>query len=170
MNDLEQKARDRIAALRQEIEVLEGYLRLSGQAKALLDGVGDAVMVASASPQDKSEAGDDSTQNELYPIDNDVPVPPRRTRITDNPKPAVVVEAVLDILRQNGHPMSRRALHTTLKLKGLEVRGADPVKALGTMLWRAEDKLVQLEGYGYWPKADEYLPAHYFGGRHADFE
>ncbi len=164
MNDLEQKARDRVAALRQEIEILEVYLRFSGQAKAILDGSVDTNSMTAPGPQAGAKSGDESAQAELYPIENDVPVPSRRTRITDNPKPTVVVEAVMDILRQNGHPMSRRELHTTLGLRGINVRGADPIKALGTMLWRASTELIQIEGYGYWPKEDPYPPADYHGG------
>ena len=58
--------------------------------------------------------------------------------------------------------MSRRELHGALASIGLDVNGADPIKALGTMLWRSgEDVLVQLKGFGYWIKDRDYEPAHY---------
>lgn len=52
--------------------------------------------------------------------------------------------------------MSRRDLHAELAKRGLLVKGTDPVKALGTMLWRAPDKFIQLEGRGYWNKGQPY--------------
>ena len=33
------------------------------------------------------------------------------------------------------------------------VNGTDPVKTLGTILWRSgSDRLTQIDGWGYWPK------------------
>lgn len=154
MNELDQKARERVAQLEQELEFWRNYLAMNAQAQALL-----------STPVRDLPSREWAKESVGEPVDNMVLLSraenARRTRVTDNPKPAVVVEAVLDILRNNGHPMSRRELHTTLGLRGLHVRGADPVKALGTMLWRAPEQLVQIEGYGYWPKDDPYPPAGY---------
>ncbi|WP_165191053.1 hypothetical protein [Caulobacter soli] len=87
---------------------------------------------------------------------------PPRKRVVDNPKPMDVVSQVLLILIEREHPMSRRKLHEALKARGMVVNGADPVKTLGTMLWRSgQDFLVQLEGRGYWIKGEPYAPAGY---------
>lgn len=76
--------------------------------------------------------------------------PPKRVRVSDNPSPAVVVEAAVKVIREKGRPMSRRAIHKALADMDIVVKGADPVKALGTMLWRSgKADLVQIEGVGY---------------------
>lgn len=88
-----------------------------------------------------------------------------RKRVVDNPKPADVVSEAVMVLMEKEHPMSRRELHEALKARGMEVRGTDPVKTLGTMLWRSgQDSLVQLEGRGYWIKSEPYAPADYDPG------
>ena len=50
--------------------------------------------------------------------------------------------------------MSRRQLYEALKRLGMEIKGADPIKALGTILWRASDRIEYVEGRGYWPIGD----------------
>lgn len=79
--------------------------------------------------------------------------PARRTRVTDNPKPSVVVAEAVDVIRTANRPLTRREIHKSLAERGVVVRGADPIKALGTMLWRSgSEALEQIEGYGYWIK------------------
>jgi len=89
------------------------------------------------------------------------PVVKRRSRVTDNPKPEVVVAEAVTVIREKGEPMNRRAIWNALRDRGVVVNGADPIKALGTMLWRSGgDKLTSIEGRGYWPKdAPEPPPA-----------
>lgn len=90
--------------------------------------------------------------------------PARRTRVTDNPKPALVVAAAVELIRERGRPMSRSEIHEGLKARGVVVNGADPVKTLGTMLWRSGGhELEQIEGWGYWLKHSDYEPANYYG-------
>ena len=150
MSDLETKARERIANLRQEIEMLEGYLKMTEATRVLLDRPvstvirpqamirPDALRVVTA-----AEALMGSTESSSV-----------RTRISDNPKPSVLIPAVVEILRENGKPMSRRELHDALSARGLVVRGAEPTKTLGTILWRARDVIGSIEGRGYWPVGD----------------
>ncbi len=140
MTDLVKAARDRIAVLRQEIEELEHFVSASERVMAILTPSAPA---AFHNPVPKSP-GDESPR----------PVDRPQTRVTDNPKPAAVVAGAIEILRAHGRPMTRRELHGALAERGLEVRGADPVKALGTMLWRGRDRIEQIEGRGYWPKGD----------------
>jgi hypothetical protein len=113
-------------------------------------------------------AVDDGDKSTLPSGENAIEKPEigRRRKVTDNPKPAVVVAESLKILAERGAPMTRRELHEALAQRGFEVRGADPIKALGTMLWRAKDQIVQLEGHGYWIKAEP-LPDVDYDPRHA---
>lgn len=144
MTDLVQNARERIAALRQEIEMLESFVAQSERVAAIL---------GTATPRASADAAPHS------PVDESPrPVDRPRTRVTDNPKPATVVAGAIEILRARGKPMTRRELHGALAARGLEVKGADPVKALGTMLWRGRDRIDQIEGRGYWPKGDAVPP------------
>jgi hypothetical protein len=83
---------------------------------------------------------------------------PPKPRVTDNPNRTLVAQAAKDILLAAGRAMTRRELHGALKARGLEVRGGDPLKTLGTMLWRAKGEFVQVEGYGYWPSDEMYPP------------
>lgn len=82
----------------------------------------------------------------------------------DEVAPFPFLARLITVLRERGKPMSRRELHVALGERGLLVKGSDPIKALGTMLWRGRDRLTQIEGYGYWPKGDTYEPANYHGG------
>lgn len=109
----------------------------------------------------------EATVADALPVDNEVTreaespdaAPARRTRVTDNPKPAAVVAAAVEVIREAKRPMTRREIHRALAERDLIVRGADPIKALGTMLWRSgKDVLVQVEGEGYWIKGEPLPP------------
>lgn len=105
---------------------------------------------------------DNSAEGERREAEAADAAPARRTRVTNNPKPAFVVAEAVKLIREMGRPMTRRQIHAALKDRGIEVRGADPVKALGTMLWRSgSDHLVQIENYGYWLKGEPHGPSGY---------
>lgn len=145
MSELEEQARKRIANLYQQIEVLEEYLRITEQTRTILAGVGSSTGVLHAqgvSGPASASAPPDSAESPASP------------RIRDNPKPAVLIPAVIEILRESGHPMSRRQIHEALSDRGLVVRGAEPTKTLGTILWRARGLIGSIEGRGYWPAGD----------------
>jgi hypothetical protein len=161
MSDLETRARERIDALREELDFLEGFLRNAARAKALL---GDETEYSSAAPPPLNSV--DAPVDARGEVTSDAPA--KRKRVSDNPRPAILIPAAIEILRQHGKPMSRRELHEALSARGLVVRGSDPIKALGTILWRAGDDLVQLEGFGYWPKSDQYRLANYAGALFQD--
>lgn len=159
MDEIIQNAKDRIATLKRELEILEDFVRSAEPAVVLLSGhvriratVTGELSVDEAEPESRGAESSASTESSV-----------KRTRVTDNPKPSVLVPAAIEIIRQHGHPMSRRQLHEALSERGLIVKGTDPIKALGTILWRARDQIVQLEGRGYWPKSDPYRPASYVG-------
>ncbi|MFN4041980.1 MAG: hypothetical protein ACK4I0_09990 [Brevundimonas sp.] len=153
-------ARQRLQAIEQEAEILRHFLVAWEAAAPLLDapapsqtgGLFDVGRAVGESANSVSQEGN------AQPLS-----PPKRSRVTDNPKKEVLIPAAIEIIRGHGRPLSRRALHEALAARGLVVKGADPIKALGTILWRAPDDLVQLEGFGYWPKVDPYEPANYAG-------
>lgn len=107
------------------------------------------------------EVASTGSDNSVDPVDNEAAreaegidePPPKRVRVSDNPKPADVVAAAVEVIRTANRPLTRREIHVSLADRGIVVRGADPIKALGTMLWRSgKDRLTQVEGYGYWIK------------------
>lgn len=59
-----------------------------------------------------------------------------------------VVAKVEQILRAAGRPLSRGELHKRLLIAGVQVPGEDPVKNLGTMLWRS--RRFDNTGRRYW--------------------
>lgn len=77
---------------------------------------------------------------------------------------AELIAQAVSAIRQKGHPMSRRDVYAALADRGVFIEGTDPLKVLGTALWRANNDIVSLDGYGYWPKADPYPLANYYPG------
>jgi len=78
-----------------------------------------------------------------------------------NPDRSVVVDAVLEIIRENGRPMSRSALFNALTKRNIIIQGKDPDMVLSTMLWRSQDRVVRLPPYGYWDAEQSYPEADY---------
>ena len=94
-------------------------------------------------------------QNELLrTVDKSV----KRKR-PNNPDKSVVVDKALEIIRQQGEPMGRKALFNALAESGIVLEGTDPQMVLSTMLWRSKERIVRLVPFGYWPAGVEYPPA-----------
>jgi len=85
-----------------------------------------------------------------------------RRKATNDFKPAAVVRKVHWILVHANRPMTRTELLKELKEHGMEIRGYNPSKVLGTTIWRARDTFVSLPGFGYWIKDRNYAPAGHF--------
>ena len=167
MDDIDpilQRAYERMEELEQEIIKLKDFI---GTYRSLANALKLESANTKGTNVDRSTGGislvDRLRAEEAGGAEEPDEAPPKRVRVRDNPKPSDVVAATVEILRRNAIPMSRRDIWHVLKGRGLEVRGADPVKALGTMLWRSgKDQLVQLEGRGYWPKDKPYEAAGYY--------
>lgn len=138
MSDIISAARARLAELDQEAETIRKFLE---SAEAVATYLGARSM---------PEATDVLQPMNLVDMSESGLQAPQK-RVSDNPKPEVVIPAVRQILLENGRPMSRSQLHEALMQRGLEVRGVDPVKTLGTMLWRAREEIQAIKGEGYWP-------------------
>lgn len=147
MNDPVETAKIRLAEIEEEAEKLRLFIAAW---ESVADILGDRL---AANPEAVI-----SVDNPVSDTHSDIS---RRARAV-NPPTDEIVAAAIQVLRHRGHPMSRRALHEALWERGVQVRGTDPVKTLGTILWRAGDRIIQLEGYGYWPKHISYTRAGYF--------
>lgn len=155
-----QAAFDREAELMQELEKIQNFIKTyrvlaltitPGSANAA--GTEQDQSAPSPNPVDGAVSGPERKAQEADEA------PPKRIRVRDNPKPEDVVLAAVDVIRAAGRPLSRRQIYDALKERGMEVRGVDAVKTLGTMLWRSgQGMLQQIEGYGYWPTGDTVPP------------
>jgi hypothetical protein len=93
------------------------------------------------------------------PAEN-VPVSASRKR-PKNPDREHVADVAREIIRERGHPVSRKDLFDALAARGLSIEGKDPEMVLSTMLWRTKDKIVRLPNFGYWLTDEDYTPAEY---------
>lgn len=66
--------------------------------------------------------------------------------------PAEVIRETLLILSEHGRPLKRGQLLKELSDNGVRIKGSDKSKVLGTTLWRAKDKIIGIDGWGYWIK------------------
>lgn len=155
-----QRAYERMEELDQELGKLKDFVstyRMLANGIKLESANILGTKVGQSSTEDLiGDTGAQELARETFPREE---AAPRRTRVTDNPKPDVVVQAALALIREMRRPLTRREIHKGLGVMGLEVKGADPVKTLGTMLWRSGSELLeQIEGRGYWPKGEPVPP------------
>lgn len=66
--------------------------------------------------------------------------------------PAEVIREALILLSEHGRPLKRGQLLKELSAHGVNIKGLDKSKVLGTTLWRAKEKIVSIDGWGYWIK------------------
>lgn len=85
-----------------------------------------------------------------------------------NPRKEDVAEVAIEIIRENGDPMTRDDLFEALKARGIQIEGKNPPVVLQTMLWRMQERIVHLKGYGYWPREDAYMAADYVDNSEPD--
>jgi hypothetical protein len=82
----------------------------------------------------------------------------KKGKKTSNPDRQLVGEYAEAILRGTDRPMLREDLFASLKQRGVEITGKDPLMVFSTMMWRMRDRFVRLQGQGYW-LANEPCPA-----------
>ena len=67
-----------------------------------------------------------------------------------NPPRDQVRKIAREILLERGRPLTRGELLGEFSARGVPIRGADPTKNIGTLMWRMADDFVNIEGHGYW--------------------
>ena len=85
-----------------------------------------------------------------------------------NPKKEHVASVARDVLLENGSPMPRDDLFAALKAREIIIQGQNPPVTLQTMMWRMREKIVNIKGFGYWPKDVACPAAGYDPQSHAD--
>ncbi len=90
---------------------------------------------------------------------SEIGLPVVKRKRPKNPDRELVVEKVLEIIREHGEPVTRKDLFAALKDRGIEIHGKDAEMVLSTMLWRSQDRIERLAPFGYWPTGVEYPPA-----------
>jgi hypothetical protein len=150
MDPVYEAAIKRLDELRLELKMLNDFIEMYRRTRQILG------LDQQRTPDTKQEQITELTSHKRLVVKMKKAASPTR----GNPKPAVVIRKAVSILDEHKCPMSRRQLHSALCERGLVVKGADPIKALGTMLWRS-DALIQIGGHGYWIKSRPYEPGNY---------
>jgi hypothetical protein len=135
-----QKAMEKREQLRNELEKLDDWLEMYRQ-------------LVGTEPV-RSEAT--ATTNEAQPVKSH-----GRKRRPGTVRPSDLAPMVRRILEEAGRPMTRSELIEALGARDVVLGGTDKAKYLGTLMWRARDAFVNLEGHGYWPKDEPYPEADY---------
>lgn len=154
----------RAEELQRELKILNDFIDMHRRTRQLLglDSRPEALGTAPVAETLTTPSAAQIVDNDHAHADDQAHTPESRKRVTDNPKPSDVVANAVMIIIENEHPMTRRGLYDALLARGVEVKGVDPVKTLGTMLWRSgQEELVQLEKHGYWIRSEPYPPAGY---------
>jgi len=125
MDEKYEKAIRRRQELRRELDEVEAFIRLYEKLFLARQGSG------TASPP--PEAGRRRPERNVFP-------------------PQKLAELAREEILARGHPMTRGELAEALELRGIPLAGKDPSKNLGTILWRFQDRFLNIPGRGYWPK------------------
>lgn len=143
MDDVAQKARARIEALKAEINELERFLVVLERITA---PEGEAMAVG-----DKFELSRDlfSKGNITHqkPVDNSVS---RQRRIRNKMRPNHVADLMQRIIREVGRPMTRGELVEAFERRDVQIPFADKGRYIGTIAWRHKGMFRNIEGRGYW--------------------
>lgn len=74
-----------------------------------------------------------------------------RTAVTRKIVGQEIVPAVLELLKTEGHPLTRTEIVQKLRRQGVRVSGEDPQRNVAAVLWRVRGRIGNLKGHGYWP-------------------
>lgn len=123
MSELIEKARVRLREIEQEAERLRVFLAVAGELE------GGSQSDVSGNRSDRKASDDDA----------------------DTASPSEIVAAARLLIEERGRPLGRGMLVKELQARGLKLSGVDPVKNLGTAIWRS-NQFENYAGFGYWPK------------------
>ena len=65
--------------------------------------------------------------------------------------PKRMADLAYEIITESGHPMTRGELAKAIEARGIPLTAADKAKNVGTILWRFQDRFINVPGRGYWP-------------------
>ena len=122
-------------AIKRRAELHDELRRIQEELRALEDFIGlYERLVGSAGGQPRPENGRPRLRERNI-------LPPRR-----------LADLAREIILERGRPMTRSELVEAIESRGFPLAGKDKSKNLGTILWRFNDRFVNIEGRGYWPR------------------
>lgn len=125
MDELLRKALERQKALREELEILDHFIR--------------------SYTQTRERAPDTRAQGDLFTA-----APNRQSRALKSAQTAAQMDQAERLILEVGRPLTRSELLRGLEESGHSVEGGDKSKVLGTNLWRSK-RFYNIKGVGYWP-------------------
>lgn len=137
-------ARNRLRAIRGELEKLQAEAQELEQALAVLGRYG--FLDASATVPPAAPVGISSVQLPSQVSAGIIPPVPEQM------PQAEFVPIAIKLLLEHGKPMTRSKLLRRFQEIGHPVPGEHPTKNIGTKLWRASDVIINIPGAGYWVK------------------
>ena len=129
MSDTIERARQRQAELRAELEKINKFL-------ALYDEL-----------QEKLGTDTEHSETATKPICKPVSGRVKRRRSV---RPQDIANAVVRIIRDAGKPMVRGEIADAVEAGGIKIPSKDKPRYIGTVLWRENERFVNIEKHGYW--------------------
>ncbi len=139
MSDLVESARARLAEIEIEAVMLRSFIETADKVRELLS--------RRAPPIDLNAFAAKAQE------------PKAKVARGTNPPVGLIIRMAKKVLIDFGRPLTRRDLHAALAMEGIIIQGVDPLKSLGTIIWRNRDEIITIEGRGYWPKDIPVPPA-----------
>lgn len=93
------------------------------------------------------------------PAEGLTPETPRKRAPRASNDPEAIVNEIAKILEDTDTPMTRGEIRRAISARGMEIHSKDIGKYLGTLMWRNQDRFINIEGEGYWLK-NRILPDH----------
>lgn len=144
MSDPASIARARIAALKAEIQRLEGFLAMFDE---LAKGSADVRIFPPEWPGTILTGGNEAPLAASRAVDN---FPPRVPR----PRPSDIAELMARIIREIGRPMTRGQIVEALERRDVQIPYEDKARYVGTIAWRNKGMFQNIEGQGYWLRGE----------------
>lgn len=145
--------RAQVDSLTQELEKMEEFVLIAQRLEE--DSIPENLQLpldVSGQAGDKSPSPGDGVQKSATVGERADTSAPRRPRTRNNPEPAVVMKAVIEILQTAEAPRTRSQILEELRQRGIHVGGHDPAKVLGTNIWRYMNRTQEIisQDDGYW--------------------
>lgn len=70
-------------------------------------------------------------------------------------RPDEIAQIMERVIREVGRPMTRGQLVDALERRDVDLPAADKGRYIGTIIWRHKSIFVNIEGFGYWLRAEK---------------